>query len=183
MNKDTLDWQAFEKQLRSFIKKRVPRDEVDDITGDVILRLLSNKDKFTAAEKPLAWMYRVTTNVIADYYRNHAKEQATISKGITVNPGEMVNDSDTEASSQLAKCILPLISTLPEPYREALSMTEIEGMKQVDAAKKLELGKSAMKSRVQRGREKLKDAILQCCKVSVNRKGNILDYEARKSCC
>jgi len=40
-----------------------------------------------------------------------------------------------------------------------------------------------MKSRMQRGRQQLKVAILECCQINMNRKENITGYEVRKSCC
>ena len=184
MKTKPLDWQSFEKQLRKYIKKRVPKNAVDDIYGDVILRLVSNQDKFQSAANPVAWMYKVTTNIITDYYRNHVQEQAVNSQSATDNTEEPANvDKDTLPSDELAKCVLPLIKNLPTAYSEALLMTEIKGMKQADAAKKLNLSLSGMKSRVQRGRSLLKKAILGCCQISVNRKGNIIDYEQSKSCC
>jgi RNA polymerase sigma-70 factor, ECF subfamily len=184
MKTKPLDWQFFEKQLRMYIKKRVPQNAADDIYGDVILRLVSNQDKFQAAANPVAWMYKVTTNIITDYYRNHAQEQAVLNQSTTGNIEEPASiDKDTLASDELAECVLPLINNLPAAYSEALLMTEIKGMKQADAAKKLNLSLSGMKSRVQRGRSLLKKSILRCCQVSVNRKGSIIDYEQTKSCC
>lgn len=184
MKTKPLDWQSFEKKLRKYIKKRVPQNAADDVYGDVILRLVSNRDKFQAAANPVAWMYKVTTNIITDYYRNHAQEQAVFNQSIMGNTNESVNvDNDTLVSDELAECVLPLINNLPTTYSEALLMTEIKGMKQADAAKKLNLSLSGLKSRVQRGRSLLKKAILRCCQVSVNQKGNIIDYEQNKSCC
>ena len=178
------DWRSFEKQLRAFIKKRVPKNAADDIYGDVILRLVSTQDKFQAATNPIAWMYKVTMNIIADYYRSHAQEQAFVSQFTVSNTEEPDNvENNPAASDELAECVLALINNLPAAYSEALLMTEIKGMKQAQAAKELKLSLSGMKSRVQRGRVLLKEAILSCCQVSVDKKGSIVDYEQTKSCC
>src|SRR6266508_1737090 len=64
-------------------------------------------------------------------------------------------------------------------YRGALVMTEFEGFSQVDAAHALGLSVSGMKSRVQRGREKLKAMLLDCCEVELDRRGSITDYRSR----
>jgi RNA polymerase sigma-70 factor (ECF subfamily) len=52
-----------------------------------------------------------------------------------------------------------MIEQLPEPYREAIELTELRGMKQGDAAQLVGISLSGMKSRVQRGREHLKAII------------------------
>ena len=56
-----------------------------------------------------------------------------------------------------------IIDRLPEPYREALVMTAFEGLAQEDLAKRLGISVSAAKSRVQRGREQLKEMLLDFC--------------------
>jgi len=181
---DNPDWQSFERPLRAFITRRVPKDAVDDVYGDVLLRLVSNRDKFQAADKPLAWLYKVTANIIADYYRTHSREQAVVNQEISADVAAQVSmENDRSATAELAECVLPFIANLPEPYRQSLIMTEINGMKQVDAARKLGLSESGLKSRVQRGRAQLKEAIQKCCEVRLNRKGNIVDYDKKQPCC
>jgi RNA polymerase sigma-70 factor, ECF subfamily len=40
-----------------------------------------------------------------------------------------------------------------------------------------------MKSRVQRGRAQLKELLLDCCEVELDRSGAITDYSARRGPC
>ena len=103
----------------------------------------------------------------------------------TDSPDTTSPDSDQKSAvEELARCVIPFIKNLPSPYNEALYMTEIEGLTQAEAARKHGLSVSGMKSRVQHGRAHLKQAILDCCQVQVNRAGNILDYEKKqKNCC
>ena len=78
---------------------------------------------------------------------------------------------DATAASEIARCLVPLIRDLPQPYSEALLLTEIEGLTQAAAAARIGISVSGMKSRVQRGRAKLKRALLRCCTVQVDRRG------------
>lgn len=87
----------------------------------------------------------------------------------------------TQSATELASCLVPLIRTLPAPYDEALLLTEIEGLPQNQAARQLGLSHSGMKTRVQRGRLKLKQALLQCCEVEVDDRGAVLEYQHRRS--
>jgi hypothetical protein len=56
-----------------------------------------------------------------------------------------------------------MISTLPEPYREVLVLTEFEGLTQKEMAERRGILLSGAKSRVQRGREQLKQMLLERC--------------------
>jgi RNA polymerase sigma-70 factor (ECF subfamily) len=56
-----------------------------------------------------------------------------------------------------------IVDRLPEPYREALTLTAFEGLTQEELAKRLGISLSGAKSRVQRGREHLKRMLLDFC--------------------
>ena len=73
----------------------------------------------------------------------------------------------------------------PAPDRDAardlrgLELTELEGKTQGEAAESLGLSLSGMKSRVQRRRTKLKEVLLDCCHVELDRRGGVVGYEPR----
>lgn len=71
------------------------------------------------------------------------------------------------------------IARLPSPYREALTLTEIEGFTQKAAADALGIPLSGMRSRVQRGREKLRELLDECCRIGVDCRGPVISCEPR----
>lgn len=178
-------WSSFESKLKSYIGKRVSKEDVDDVLSEVLLRLVKNQDTYSATNNPLAWLYKVAANVIADHHRRRATEVRVIKHIAVEQDIEAVGANETEetASQELAGCVVPFIDNLPAPYNEALMMTDIGGMSQTKAAEKLGLSKSGMKSRVQRGRNKLKQALLNCCEIQVTRTGSISDYEPIETGC
>ena len=68
---------------------------------------------------------------------------------------------------------------LPSPYREALTLTELEGMTQKEAAAMLGTTLSGMKSRVQRGRVYLRKALEDCCHIALDARGRVVTCEPR----
>ena len=72
-----------------------------------------------------------------------------------------------------------MIEGLPVKHREALKLTEYEGMTQKELAAKLGISISGAKSRVQRARAMLKDALMQCCHFELDRYGTVIDYHPR----
>jgi RNA polymerase sigma-70 factor (ECF subfamily) len=88
-------------------------------------------------------------------------------------------DGDPTLEADLSECVALFVSRLPSPYREAVTLTELEGLTQKDGAEMLGLSLSGMKSRVQRGREQIRRMFEECCEISVDARGHVLDCTPR----
>src|SRR5690606_24480720 len=92
----------------------------------------------------------------------------------------MESDDDDRAVEQaLASVVALFLAALPSPYREALTLTELEGMTQKQAAEMLGISLSGMKSRVQRGRVLLRRSFEDCCTIALDVRGRIVGCEPR----
>jgi RNA polymerase sigma-70 factor (ECF subfamily) len=76
-----------------------------------------------------------------------------------------------------------MLRCLPRKYRQALELTEMQGFSQTELAARLNISVSGAKSRVQRAREKLKEALLDCCHFEFDRYGRVIDYHANCAEC
>ncbi|MDA8226295.1 MAG: sigma factor-like helix-turn-helix DNA-binding protein [Desulfitobacterium hafniense] len=76
-----------------------------------------------------------------------------------------------------------MVDSLPETYKQAILLTEFQNMTQKELSEKLGISISGAKSRVQRGRKMLKEMLLGCCQLEVDRRGNIIDYQHKNSEC
>lgn len=182
MDLDDRSWTAVEARLRGYVGRRVDPGSVDDVVATIMLRLVKHRDELTGARTPSAWMLRVAANSIADYHRKRAAEARALARA-ALEPESTSDDERSEtasASAEIAGCLVPMIQELPEPYREALMLIDIDGLAQTEAARRLGLSVSGMKSRVQRGRAKLKDALLRCCAIELDRRGGVVDYRPRR---
>jgi RNA polymerase sigma-70 factor, ECF subfamily len=178
------DWADFVHKLRNFVGRRVAADCVDDLVGEIMLRLASNKDKLKTVSSAAAWMYRVATNVLTDHYRHRAVERRLFyPEHEAVSEETSVEQMTLSPEQELAHCLLPLIADLPVIYREAVRLVDIEGTPQIEVANLLGLSPSGMKSRVQRGRLKLKQRLQKCCTVETDKRGGIVAYSGNSNCC
>jgi len=179
-------WQAFEPRLRAYVRARVDTSSADDVVGDILLRLVQHRGDLERARKPLAWIMRVATNAITDHYRRHSAERRMLAR-VTDDPSgsSMAAESGDDSQAELTQCLVPLIRGLPEKYSEALLLTEIGGLTQTAAAARPGVFPATMKSRVQRGRARIKQALLHCCEIEVDRRGGVVDYaeHTRLSAC
>ena len=84
----------------------------------------------------------------------------------------------SDARTEIAHCVAPMVRGLPDDYRRAIELTETEGMTQA-AAERLGLSVPGAKSRVQRGRARLQAMLLRCCQIETDRRGRVVAFETR----
>lgn len=179
------DWTSFETRLRAYVRGRVDSRSVEDVIGDILLRLVRHRDRLDAAANPLAFVLRVASNTITDHYRRRSVETRALAQfeNEQADAGASETPDDDPASRELARCVQPFIDALPDKYRDALLLTEIDGLTQADAAVRLGISGSGMKSRVQRGRAQVKQALLRCCAIEFDRRGGVADYQRQSGGC
>ena len=182
-----LPWEELHGNLRAFISRRVRNQaDVDDLVQRVLLQIVKGLTSLRDAERLHAWVYRAARNVIVDYYRSSAGQREVASGGAedlaAANAETQANPRDDEraALQELAGCMTPMIRQLPPAYREAVTLADLEGVNQADAAARAGVSISAMKSRIQRGRQQLKAVLEDCCRVQLDRRGTIVAYDPRK---
>ena len=172
-------WRDFQTRLRAYVSRRVEAGAVEDVVGDILLLLVRHRDRLAVADEPAAWVFRVAANAISDHHRRRAAETRALTQYAAEIEQNGSASGDASNATEIASCLTPVIRNLPQPYAEALLLTDIAGLNQTEAAARLGLSTSGMKSRVQRGRAKLKQAILRCCAVALDCRGGMIDCEPR----
>lgn len=171
-------WKEFYGPLKGFVAKRVnDHAAVDDIVQNVFIKISDHISELKDSQKIRTWIYQITRNTIIDYYRKQ-KLVEEIPEDLQV----IDEYDDQDLSSELSSCIRPMVEQLPDKYREAIELTELNGISQKQMSEQLGLSLSGAKSRVQRGREKLKELLTACCRIEVDRYGNVVDYQKGTDC-
>lgn len=174
-------WQSLHRELRGYIVRQTKDPyAADDILQEVFLRIHRSVRALKEETKLRAWVYRIARNAITDHYRAR--------RIMTELPEELPDPSDAgeeerEWSEELSACVMGMVKGLPAMYSEALLLYEFQGMSHKDIADRLGLSLSGAKSRVQRGRALLKEALLLCCEFERDRRGSILHYTPRDPAC
>jgi RNA polymerase sigma-70 factor, ECF subfamily len=178
-------WHEFHDALLAFIDRRVRSREVaEDILQEVMLRIHRSASGVERAESVGGWVYAIARNAITDHYRS-ASVRRELARGSELDPGVVTGPGDDPADvrGELARCITPLLERLSPSFREALTLTEVEGLTQEDAAARAGLSLSGMKSRVQRARRQLKQVLVRCCEIELDARGGLTAYEPRGGSC
>jgi RNA polymerase sigma-70 factor, ECF subfamily len=170
-------WEEFSDRLHSFIRARVASDvDADDLLSDVFIKVHTRIDGLRDDEHVASWLYRITRNTVIDHYRRRRESTDFVD---LPEPEE----SRSDAEEVIARDLRGMVDGLPDRYREALVLTEFEGLTQVEMADRLGLSVSGAKSRVQRARGLLRDQLLACCHFEFDRRGHMIDFTPRRSCC
>jgi len=175
-------YKQFNSGLLGYIRSKVrSREDAEDILQDVFIKISANLDKLTEDVKLKNWIYTITRNAIIDYYRINAnKKKVAVNEQISDDILEPEEDSDP--SKGLDQCMTGMIGLLPDEYRDIIIESEIRGVKQKDLADKYGIAYPSLRSRVQRGREKLKQLFYNCCHIETNKLGNVIEAQTKTDC-
>ena len=184
-------WRQVHDGLRAFVSKRVDGEaDVEDILQEVFLRVHRRLDGLKDPRRMVPWLFRITRNAIIDHYRRLARRREVpvgLSADLeaddpaTVRPTGGESADAAQVRSELAGCLRPMIERLPADYRAAVALVELQGLTQQAAAGRLGLSLSGMKSRVQRGRRRLKQMLEACCEIQLDGRRAVADYRVRDS--
>jgi RNA polymerase sigma-70 factor, ECF subfamily len=173
-------WDNFRKELRAFIQNRTRNNfDTDDILQDAFVRIIRNWNKVNQSENIRLYLYGIIRNTMYDHFKHKSRNFEITGTEEVFTEEEVQNLNVTVAEC----CVKPFINKLPVHYREALLLTEFQDISQKDLAVQLGISYSGAKSRVQRGKEKLKELILGCCPFKTDSYGNIISNKKTSCSC
>ena len=169
-------WTEITKELRAFVRNRV-RDvhAAEDLEQDVLVRLAHQLAVHGEPAHLGAWVFQTARNAVIDHYRTR-KEVAELPGAVAEPEGD---DRDPSDLARLHASFRTFVHGLPPKYREALLLTEYEGLTQTQLAARLGIPVSTAKSRVQRARAGLRKALTDCCAFEIDRRGGVIDWRRR----
>lgn len=167
-------WREYRAQLLSFIRQRVTDPPLaEDLLQEVFVKIQAKLPALAEPAHLRAWLYQIARNAIIDSHRTHRRFEE-LPKDLAAT-----DDQDQRVLRELAQCMSPLVDRLPYNYRNALRLSELEGLPLKVVAERQGLSLSGAKSRVQRGRKQLKHLLLECCAIEFNRRGQAVEYESK----
>ena len=169
-------WEEYKSSLLGYIKKRVAdNDDANDILQDVLLKSYQFCSKGKTVLHLKSWLYKITQNAIIDYYK-----KAT--KNLPFDKDPQIEQNEHSLIGEASEYIKALLKLLPDEYAIPLYMYDLEGIDQKTISENLNLSLPNTKSRIQRGRVKLKERFLECCSVVFDEQGEMVSFDIKPQC-
>jgi RNA polymerase sigma-70 factor (ECF subfamily) len=147
---------------------RNPSD-AEDLVQETMVRAYAGLRNFTPGTNVRAWLYRILTNTFINSCRKRGREPAQTlraefeqlldhrdgdSRGGLAEPAR---SAEAEALDRVADSeVMRALMELPEGFRAAIYLADVEGYPYRDVAEMLEIPIGTVMSRLHRGRSKLR---------------------------
>jgi RNA polymerase sigma-70 factor (ECF subfamily) len=170
-------WQAHGDEIRAFLRRRLgDAHAADDVLQDVFFKAMRQGKAFCALDDPRAWLYKVARNALVDRSRT-AHPAEPIEPLAEVLPAHEADP--VPAVDALTGCLQRVLGELSAADADVLRACDIEGQTQGDYAQAHGLSLPAVKSRLLRGRERLRRRLVQVCRVRFDGLGQVSGHEGR----
>ena len=123
-----------------FIHARVGnRPDAEDLTAQVFMRAVEQLDTTRDEGQIVAWLYRVSQNAIADYWRAFYRLPLVGTEQVApgwepVAPGETNRDADQDVATRRVNALL---RRLPDCYRQVLELRFLRRLSVEETAREL----------------------------------------------
>ena len=121
--------------------------DAEDIFQTVFLKYTLRQEGFDSAEHEKAWFIRVTQNKCLDYLKKSGRKNECI---------DDVPATATYKDNDMEQDVIAKVIALPEKYKSAIILFYYNEYTVEEISKTLKISKSAVKKRLQRGRDILK---------------------------
>ncbi|MDR3203934.1 MAG: RNA polymerase sigma factor [Deltaproteobacteria bacterium] len=161
-------------RVKSFIAKRVPWTEVEDIFQEVVFNLIRTEKMLGPIILPEAWLFRAAKNEIIDFYRKRGHfllldfddlEHSEIDEITEIMLEKPSDGSQTWLKNLFWEELESALQELPEPQREVFEKTELEGKSYKELSQELGVNVNTLISRKHKAILKLRESLIELYKI------------------
>ena len=156
------------------------RETASDCAQEAMVKIWRSLGNYRGDCAFESWIYRIAANCSLDALRKRKRDKSESIEPLREagfdpadpEPGTEEKVISKDQHQQLRECI----ARLPEDQREALVMTQLEGISYEEAATRLGVSEGTVKSRVNRAKTRLKEWLTER---ELSGPGNVQRYERR----
>jgi RNA polymerase sigma-70 factor (ECF subfamily) len=148
-----------------FIERSVGNRAVaEELLQETLIRMNKGLPSFAGRSSVKTWAFSIARNIVADYLRHPDRKRSIVALDEIEEPIDPEREIDERlVESEMNECIRAVIETLPESYRAALILHDLEGLSAEQTAEVCDCSVATAKIRIHRARHKLKDALAKQC--------------------
>jgi RNA polymerase sigma-70 factor, ECF subfamily len=137
------------------------KEVAEEMAQEVFLKAFAQIRNFRGESKFSSWLYQISLNRCRDYWRSREfrrRQDATLEE-IAERPALSPQAEQEILLRQQQKAVRLALESLPEIYREALTLRYLQELSYEEMAEHLQQGISSLKMRVMRGLDLLKNKL------------------------
>jgi RNA polymerase sigma-70 factor (ECF subfamily) len=136
--------------------------DVDEVTQDTFVQIWRALPQFRGDAAVTTWIYRIATNAALMRARRRRIPQVTFEAvgELALPGGTDATAVDLERRRRIA-AVRAALTQLPIEQRAAVALRDIEGLSTAEAAEVLGLAEPALKTRLHRGRMRLRSLLAE----------------------
>lgn len=167
---------AFEELMDSYFKRIYSiayrmagnADDASDMTQEIMIKLYRNIKAFSGNSRFSTWVYRVATNTCLDELKKLRRHSSySIDSGIETEEGNIAAEIEDTAptpeqraeQSELKNLVAKALNKLGDEHKTVIILRDIQGLSYDEIARILGCSEGTVKSRISRGRAKLKNVL------------------------
>lgn len=144
------------------------QDRAEDIAQEVFIRVYRNRERYRKSGKFSTWIFTIAANLAKNEIRRKVRHRRVVSMDEEREPGmslaaTLADDAPSPGQvlerRELEVLILNAIESLPERYRLALVLRDIEGLAYEEVSRVLGIPGGTVRSRINRARLMVKDRL------------------------
>ncbi len=140
------------------------RAVAEDLLQETLMRMHKGLSSFAGRSSIKTWAFSIASRVAADYFRHPGRKTRIVDLNEVAEP----IDSDQAIDERLVvdemnDCVRQVIDSLPQAYRAALILHDLEGLSAEQTAEICDCSVAAAKIRIHRARLRLKEALKHQC--------------------
>ena len=167
----------YQPRIRRYVARMVGEHDAEDLTQAVFLKVSQALQDFRGESTLATWIYRIATNTAADWRRSPAFRRPIAwapleaagdrerLEGAAEEPGRLPPADQVLVRREMNRCIRGVVDGLPAPYRDAVTLSDIVGLKNAEIAERLGVSVDTVKIRLHRGRGMLRKAMETRCDI------------------
>ncbi len=141
-------YERFARMVHGVLLAHVPYTEVEDLLQDVFLIALRRLDTLREPVAFAGWLLTIARNRANDFHRRPRPSEEIQESSGSINPNE-----------HEARAALAAIQSLPEAYRETLSLRLVEGMTGPEIAARTGMTPASVRVNLHRGMKQLREKL------------------------
>lgn len=169
------DINSFEELIKEYkkiayniaLKMLKNKEDAEDVSQEALIKVYKSINRFNMDSSFKTWLYRIVVNTCLDHVRKNKENPISIDQPIRSGHDEFYMDvEDNRPTPQevletklTQKMVMDAVNELEEDFKSIIILRDINDLSYEEIAEVLECNIGTVKSRISRGRQKLKEIL------------------------